>query len=372
MQYFDLPAAVIFGIATLQGILLIINLFFNKKGSRFANILLLTLIVVITLIIFQNFIILSGSYSRAPHLIYLFFPLNGLIGPLFLLYVISLLNPSRGFKKYDLLHAFFFIHMLYYHWGFYWIPVEQKIQAVELFYYDDRQFDASMFPTIFFRRLVLISYALTSLFLITHRIKELREWSSDTNLQYLSRFKWITYLFLTYSIALLTGALYSFVFEVTTGHYEIYFHVINSAIMLTLAVIVMQQPERLIFILQPKPKPIKIKPSTKPELNSLKLLMQDTKPYLNPDLKLYDLAKISDIPPHILSDQINKELKINFYEFVNQYRVDEFKNRVASSKYNHFTFLAIAYDVGFNSKASFNRIFKKHTQMTPSQFVSQL
>lgn len=373
MPHFDLSASIIFGIGTLQGLLVSINLFFKKKGSGIAQFFLIGMLLCITLIIFQNFIILSGNYIKYPHLIMPFVPLNGLIGPLFYFYVLYLIKPDRKFRLYDILHASIFFYLLYSHIGFLGIKEEYKIKTAEYFYFSNVSLDLNAFPAIFFKRMVVIGYAITAIYLIRQRMNELKNWSSDTNLQYLSRFKLITYLFLAYAISSCLGQIYSYIFEVTIGRYEIYHHIINSLIVVTTAIIAMQQPERLSFHLKTTSKRVVSSPSSyKPATNHLKEFMIESKAYLNPHLKLYDLAKLIDTPPHILSEQINMELNVNFYEFVNQYRVEEFKSRVVDPAHKQLTFLAIAHDVGFNSKASFNRIFKKQTGMTPSQYKASV
>jgi AraC-like DNA-binding protein len=58
----------------------------------------------------------------------------------------------------------------------------------------------------------------------------------------------------------------------------------------------------------------------------------------------------------------------NFQDFINKYRVEEFIERLKNDQNNHFTLLGIATDVGFNSKSSFNAIFKKYKGLTPTQF----
>ena len=96
--------------------------------------------------------------------------------------------------------------------------------------------------------------------------------------------------------------------------------------------------------------------------------MEMSKPYLNPDLTLHQLAAELGISSHLLSQVINDHLKLNFFDFVNQYRVKTFKERIVSPHYSAFSVLGIAFDCGFNSKSAFNRIFKKNTGLTPSQF----
>lgn len=98
--------------------------------------------------------------------------------------------------------------------------------------------------------------------------------------------------------------------------------------------------------------------------------MRSKKPYLNPKLSLYDLASSYGIPSNALSTHLNRFQQTNFYEYVNYYRVQEAKIRLKENKHK-FTILSIAYDCGFNSKASFNRIFKNITGFTPSEYVNR-
>lgn len=96
--------------------------------------------------------------------------------------------------------------------------------------------------------------------------------------------------------------------------------------------------------------------------------MNTSKSYLNPDLTLPQLAEELSMTPHILSQVINDQLKLNFFDFVNQYRVEDFKKMVINPKYESFSLLGIAFECGFNSKSAFNRIFKKMTGFTPSEY----
>lgn len=92
------------------------------------------------------------------------------------------------------------------------------------------------------------------------------------------------------------------------------------------------------------------------------------KPYLNPELTLSELAENLKTNTSILSQVINSGFEKNFNDFVNQYRVDEFKQKSKSAAFQHLTLLAIAFECGFNSKATFNRAFKKITGQNPSNF----
>ncbi|MDD3320264.1 MAG: AraC family transcriptional regulator [Paludibacter sp.] len=107
----------------------------------------------------------------------------------------------------------------------------------------------------------------------------------------------------------------------------------------------------------------------KAEAVQLKDLMKDEKLYLNPTLSIHDLADSMKMPAHQLSKVINKEFHCNFFEFVNKYRIEEFKQRAYSSDYKNMTILAIALDCGFNSKSAFNRIFKDMIGLTPGDYI---
>jgi AraC-like DNA-binding protein len=96
--------------------------------------------------------------------------------------------------------------------------------------------------------------------------------------------------------------------------------------------------------------------------------MHIEKPYLNRELTIYDLSRQLKIPRHFLSEVINEHMGVNFYQMVNEYRVEEVKRRMADPAYKHLTILAIALDSGFNSKSSFNTIFKEKTGQTPSAY----
>ncbi len=96
------------------------------------------------------------------------------------------------------------------------------------------------------------------------------------------------------------------------------------------------------------------------------------KPYLDRELTIYNLSDQLRISRHTLSEVINEHMGMNFYNLVNEYRVKEVKQRMKNEDYRQLTILAIAYDSGFNSKSSFNTIFKEKTGQTPSQYLAEL
>jgi len=92
------------------------------------------------------------------------------------------------------------------------------------------------------------------------------------------------------------------------------------------------------------------------------------KVYRNEDISLQSLSDELSIPSYQLSWIINKKMNITFSGLVNSYRVKEVKKRLTSSQDVDKSILDIAFDAGFNTKTSFNRVFKKLTGMTPSQY----
>ncbi len=101
-------------------------------------------------------------------------------------------------------------------------------------------------------------------------------------------------------------------------------------------------------------------------------LMKSQKPYLNPDLDLQKLSELAGMNLKTISRIINHDLQMNFYEFVNKHRVEEFKTRLQQSNHDQLTLLGHAFECGFNSKSTFNHIFKKYTEQTPREYYLSL
>ncbi len=107
-----------------------------------------------------------------------------------------------------------------------------------------------------------------------------------------------------------------------------------------------------------------------PHFARLLRFMKEQQPHLNGELTLDQLATQAELPSHQLSQLINRCAGTNFFNFVNGYRVVAFQQKIHEKAHLHKTLLAVAEECGFNSKASFNRVFKKMTGQTPRQYVS--
>ena len=96
--------------------------------------------------------------------------------------------------------------------------------------------------------------------------------------------------------------------------------------------------------------------------------MQSKKPYLDRDLTIHDVSQSIGIQRHHITQVLNDKYGRNFFTFINEYRVKEFISRIKDPENSQYTLLAIAFDSGFNSKSTFNTIFKSMTGLTPTQF----
>jgi AraC-like DNA-binding protein len=97
--------------------------------------------------------------------------------------------------------------------------------------------------------------------------------------------------------------------------------------------------------------------------------LHEEKPYFNKNLSIGELAAAIDVQPYQLSQLINGTLGQTFFELINSLRVEEVQKRFLEPQYSRFTLPGIAMDCGFNSKASFNRIFKQITGLTPTEYI---
>lgn len=96
--------------------------------------------------------------------------------------------------------------------------------------------------------------------------------------------------------------------------------------------------------------------------------MNTSKPYLKPELTLDELSAMLSLKPRALSQAINDIQKQNFFDFVNRYRIEEATRLLTDPVDKKVTVLEILYEVGFNSKSSFNTLFKKYTGFTPTEY----
>jgi adenylate cyclase len=96
------------------------------------------------------------------------------------------------------------------------------------------------------------------------------------------------------------------------------------------------------------------------------------KPYLNPSLSLRDLASQVEIHPNQLSWLLNEYIGKKFNEFINYYRLEQFKELAGDPENANISIIGLAYESGFNSKTVFNTFFKKEMGITPLEYLKSL
>jgi len=104
------------------------------------------------------------------------------------------------------------------------------------------------------------------------------------------------------------------------------------------------------------------------EWEKLQRVLQGEQYYLKPNLRLSDLAKKLGLSVHQCSELINRSCQMNFYDLISSHRIEEVKRRFKDPAHAEQSILQIAYDVGFNSKSTFNTAFKKNTGLVPGDF----
>jgi AraC-like DNA-binding protein len=100
-------------------------------------------------------------------------------------------------------------------------------------------------------------------------------------------------------------------------------------------------------------------------------IIEKDRVYFNPEYRLNDLANSCNISVHKVSQVINHIEGVSFSDFINRYRIEEAKKMLISEKNKTYTILAIAHEVGFNSKTAFYNAFKKLCKISPSAYIKE-
>mgnify|MGYP003590588473 CR=1 FL=1 len=104
-------------------------------------------------------------------------------------------------------------------------------------------------------------------------------------------------------------------------------------------------------------------------LQKLHDYMEQRKPYLKSDLQMSDLAKAMDCSTHTMSQLFSLYMERSYYDYISEWRVNEFKKRAKDTEYAHFTITALSEMCGFRSRNTFSQAFRKFTGMTPKEYL---
>jgi len=370
LDFFN-PRSLICFIAILQGAVfaaLLLARYFKHRKT--ADVWLAALLTVLCLSLVTPFIGFANVYDRNQWLTYFPFSISYSYGVLVWFYVRYLTNSKREFSRKDLL---FFIPSVVY------VAFRLFLFARNLEF--KRWFDENYYAPVVGTFVFVTEFAwnVAFLYFALKHYRKYRAWTdenfSDTEK---IKFDWLRNFLYLFTFIFILGAVFdftnSFVFKLSYIQY-FYFELVLALVTYYLAVAgyLRSQPIELDFTPQRETETKRALLSGK-ELERLKTklqnLMENGKPHLNPQLTLNDLSKNLGVNAAVLSFVINNGFEKNFNDFVNQFRIAEVKAKLEQGEAEKLTLLAVAFDCGFNSKATFNRAFKKFTGVAPKEYAS--
>ncbi|MDP2302215.1 MAG: helix-turn-helix domain-containing protein [Ignavibacteria bacterium] len=356
-------------------------LLLDRGKNRLPPKLLLLFFSIIGFVLIEHYLFQRKIIFEYPHLLGLTYTFPIILGPILFFYTKSLVNENNAISFRDfLLHAIPFLFVsTFLIYDFYFLSPQEKL----IYYEKETQGETSVFIYIaeFFINFSIPFYSIVSLLLLKKHLKQIKQSYSNTKYIDLHWLKivLICMVFVSF-VSVLMGLLSDFLNFISyeDGDYLMY---------ITLTVIIYflgyygikQKPilsnenpiSQIETTLTTKPK---YATSSLKDIGKEKLIkrlaesMEDEKPYLNENLTLKELANKLETTPNNLSQIINEKFNKNFYEFINEYRINEVKSLLADPKYSHYSMLGIAFECGFNSKSTFNSVFKQFTGKTPTEF----
>ncbi len=365
-------------------------LLLSKKGKSKADIILAVWMFLLGFHLFLFYLQYSGLFLTYPVSIGIIIPLPLVHGPLLYLYVATLTNQLPRMKIFRYIHFAAPILMYVYLIHFFILPGNEKIAIVNS--------GGAGYEVFNFIKLILIILsgiiyvALSQILLFRHR-RNIREQFSTLDkinlnwLQYLIAgisFIWAVVIFVNWfppdflnpdkvnsDIYIMSAAV---MFVCFLG----FFGLKQTTVFTTHDIRAQKIPDTTPSIL-PERKDVEkyaksgLKDPDAEQLHKkLNEYMVAEKPYLNSELSLSKLGENFGVHSNYLSQVINDRENKNFYDYVNYYRIDEFKRMVTDPKKRKLTIMALAFECGFNSKSAFNNCFKKFTNQTPSEFMKRV
>lgn len=349
-----------------QGVFILSVLFFGKQNKNSLNGYLVFLIVVVVIGLSGRALLLLGIFGYEPRLITISEFAMFLFGPAFMLFVRSSLEHKK-FSYTDLFHFLPSVFHITYLIVYFILASDEVIEGR----YASGELIRIVLVLGVLGLMVNISYWIWS-WVLLFRFKS----KLQSELSYVVKFHFLKLFLIAIGACLL---FWLAIILITYLEYELMARVVYNFVWLGLTLIILfigfysfTKPELFnIDFADTKEKYAKSKLShadiikLKDELESL---MVAKKPYLNKRLLKAELAEMLGVNSPELARLLNEGFGMNFFEFTNYYRIKEFIHLVESGQFPNFTFLAIAEEAGFNSKATFNKAFKEVMGKTPRQY----
>lgn len=338
-------------------------LLISKKEKSEADVVLAVWIFSMAVHLFFAYLFFSEQIFNYPFLLATDMPLPLMHSVFLYWYVGSMTDQLPENRKLVIVHFLPALLMYGYLTSFFILPAEEKIRIYQSNGAGYEMFDAVRFYAIILSGVVYIGWSAVLLSKHEKRILDEFSYQDKVDLQWLRVLTWglgAIWLLIFVSDEILFGGVVVFVFLI--GFFgirqsRIFTHHIEEA----------GEIEKEKYSKSGLTKELSDK-----LYGSLSALMHKDALYRQNDLSIDDLADKLDVHPNYLSQVINEREKKNFYDFVNQYRIEECKKLMSDPKNRHLTLLALAFECGFNSKSSFNRYFKKATGQTPSEYFATL
>lgn len=349
-------------VSIVMGIMLL-----SQKDKKHLSISLLACLLILAgLTLLNDVLVTSGISNRIKQLYFIPIYYSLSVAPLFYLFIKS--KFSYRLNKSDLLHLVIptIQAVVYFSIGFRSIEFKSIL-------YDENPFRLYLQIESFLFPISLVGYTVFALLFLQGKDHQKYFWTKDIK-------KWL----MKFSAGILFIAVMEFCFSVMEYNTSLNFmpnfpfylvHTFTlSAVVFWISINGFKQYYPLqIFTSKPDQEVEVIDEKELSELlEKLKLLMTKDKAFLNPDLNLEILSNYLGISEKHCSYLMNKGLNMNFNQYVNNFRIEAFKERIQEGQSKTFTLTSIAYECGFNSKSTFNRVFKSTCGVTPSEFVKKL
>jgi AraC-like DNA-binding protein len=370
---------ILFVLIIFQLLFLSIYLLTQGKGKGLSNILFGLFFLCISLNLLDVFLLMSGAYAGASYLAGWGSCLPLLFGPLIYFYTQSVLFKGFSLSIKTWPHFLPFITcfcVTEFYILFQSRVVEEKLLSNTFQHHLPKA--VSIVSTLIFIQFLV--YIIISLRKIAQYKKASGQYfSNDQQRDVSSLYSTILFFLLIVIITILNGLLSQ---TSLANYFLVGFNIVVFALLifvLTVLLKALNKPATFVMsekdLLADQPvsfsKPVisDAEQKEKQELaQTVMNYMQSNKPWLEPELTLEQLASQLSLKPRLLSQVINEMLGKNFYDFINHYRIEEAERLLTNPKDKKITILEVLYEVGFNSKSSFNSLFKKYTGLTPSEF----
>jgi AraC-like DNA-binding protein len=359
-------------LGAIQGLLFGFALMRIRRGNKIANRLLSALSFTISIFLFGAVMRTTSYDSIFPHLSRLHDPFPFLVSPLIFLYIKTLITKEKSFQGKKSLHFVPFITAVVYLIPYYIQNTETKLQIVV-----NEHLHPGLGDWYYVRSAAIIVQALIylslSVLMVRSYFVHIKKGHIHPDRAAITQIRFLIAAVLTIWVV----GVFRYAFE-HTSQTNLLVPFLAAGLVYGLGYICLRYPEVLSETREAPLQPPKYEKSTlsversEQYLKKLLQMVEAEKPYANNEITLQKIAEKISIPPHHLSQIINERLNQSFSDFINGYRVEAVKKMFLDPAKKHYSLLAIAEEAGFKSKSSFNSVFKKLTNTTPSEFRKNL